>query len=248
MTQHLVSQTIFFLLLSFSAVAQTKADFRSLAKAETFASPLLSNNINTISLVDVPKHMGETVTVCGKVYQAKLLNHVKGKPTLMNLGGAYANERVEIRINFNQLAHFNYDVENLFLQKNVCITGTLSNKHGFNEISVDTFSLHKMINEALAEQVTIAKTPAIMRLRLLDKAYLLAGPGWDEPIVTHLKAGSVVIPEYTINGWSYVKVAEKADTGEKPLWMYGFIKSSVAGLSKKGKLAADQKRFLGLRL
>jgi len=95
-----------------------------------------SSITNLILLKEASKHIGETVTLCGKVYQASLLSNVVNKPTLMNMGGSTPNERVEVRINFEDRANFSFNPEVLFLHKNICFTGTISNKHGYTEIVV----------------------------------------------------------------------------------------------------------------
>jgi hypothetical protein len=218
------------------------------AAASSGGSASSTASIKHIGLSEVTSNIGQTVTVCGQVYDARLLKNIAGKPTLMNLGGDYANERVEIRIRFAQLANFDYNPEKIFLHKNVCIIGTITNEHGFAEIAIDTFNASRLIREAMNEEADTVKHNTRGKLKLVTNAYLLAGSSLKEPIITHLKQGSVVIPEYSTHGWTYAKVVEKKDAAEQPVWMYGFIRNQALGLTKRGRLPSEQKKFLGLKL
>ena len=40
---------------------------------------------------DASKHVGDSVSVCGKVYGGLYLANSKGQPTLINVGAAYPN-------------------------------------------------------------------------------------------------------------------------------------------------------------
>jgi hypothetical protein len=239
-------------LFSSSAFAQslvnnTKKQLASNEESVSASNSSKSTKASLVSLSEVSKNIGNTVTVCGKVYSARLLKNVIGQPTLMNLGGEYANEKIEVRINFSDLPKFDYKPEKLFLHKHVCITGTITDEHGFAEIRIDTINARKLINEALNTELDTTKSK-VQKLRLLSNAYLLAGDDLDEPIITHLKAGSVVIPEYSTKGYTYVKVIEKAGTGEQPQWMCGFIRNQAIGFTRNGRLVSEEKKLLGIRL
>lgn len=189
------------------------------------------NDAAAIPLKDVSKFIGRNVTVCGRVYSAKLLKNIVGKPTLMNLGGDNANERIEVRIHFSDLVKLEDRPEKLFVDKELCITGTISNDHGFNEITLNAINQQKLIE--LAKQTlptehknTYAKNP------LVSNAYLFAAPDLNEPIITHLKQGSIVVPQYFTGKWAYVKVIERLGVLQQPEGLYGFILSHSLPLQK----------------
>jgi hypothetical protein len=207
------------------------------------------NIANAIPLPSVSQHVGETVTLCGKVYQASLLQNVIGKPTLMNMGGSNANERVEVRINFEDRAAFSFNPEVLFLNKNICFTGTITDVHGYTEIIVSRNNALKLFQEAAvtkpepvtqqaANVVTSGETIVTRRpdtLRLVKQAYILTGPKWNEQVIAHLKEGSEIMVDYIESGWSYVRVINNSTDGYNS-WVTGFIKNEAIGLDNKGRL------------
>jgi hypothetical protein len=209
------------------------------------ASATTASEYKHVQLTDVANNLGQKVSVCGKVYEAKLLRDVVGRPTLMNLGGEYGNERIEVRIKFNELAKFDYKPEKIFLHKNVCITGTISSPEGFLEMSLDSTSTRMLLYNALNTEEDTTKHATARKLKMPGKAYLFAGPDLDANIITHLKAGSVVIPEYSTHGWTYAKIVEKAGENEQPEWLYGFIRNQALGLNRRGKLESETKKILG---
>lgn len=200
-----------------------------------------------ISLADVSKHVGEVVNLCGKVYEASLLSNVKGKPTLMNLGGIDPKERIEVRIKFEDRANFNYNPEALFLYKNVCLTGKITKDHGYAEMVIDRLNTSKLINDAFAstkdttEQVVASSKndsenkPQDKIIRTFSNAYLLTGPRLNERIITWLKGGSSVLIDYSSRGWSYVRVIENISSPNNSPWLYGFVRNQALGLTKRRK-------------
>lgn len=197
-----------------------------------------ANKPQQLTLSDLAANTSQTGTICGKVYDAKLLSSIEGKPTLLTIGGN-ANERMEVRISLNDAARFNYNPQKLFLHKNICMTGTVTNKQGIVEMVMDSANTRLLLVEAMNAPVDPGIGKEVRKLKLVSNAYLLAGPGLDEPIVAHLKAATIVVPEYSRGGWSYVKVIEQANTGEQPQWMYGFVRNQALGLKKESALQKE---------
>jgi hypothetical protein len=232
-----------FPFFSFSQKDDPKIEDVNAPELQATSTTAGQQSIYNISLSEVAANVGKTVTVCGKVYDARLLKNVIGQPTLMNLGGDFANERVELRIRFEKLANFDYNPSKLFLHKNICITGTITNNFGFAEIAIDTMNARRLIREAIADHQdsTDGKNK---KLRLIGPAYLFAGPSLNEPIITHLKVGSIIIPEYSEGGWSYVRIIQKSGTGEHPDWLYGFVRNQALGMNRKGQVTKEEKKTL----
>ena len=76
-----------------------------------------------IKLEDVGKHVGDSVKVCGKVYGVKYLQQAKNSPTFLNVGAAYPNQLLTVVIWEETRKKFEKYPEELFADKNVCITG-----------------------------------------------------------------------------------------------------------------------------
>ena len=78
----------------------------------------------TIKLEEVSKHIGDSVTVCGKVADMRYFENSKNKPTLLNIGAKHPDELLTLIIWENARALFTGKVEDL-MDKNICITGRI---------------------------------------------------------------------------------------------------------------------------
>lgn len=88
----------------------------------------------TITPDQATTHIGETVSVCGKVYGTKLLSN---GPTFLNMGREYPNNPFTAIITFNKRSNFSYKPEEYLDGKTICVTGTIKNYRGKPEIIVD---------------------------------------------------------------------------------------------------------------
>jgi hypothetical protein len=79
----------------------------------------------TIPLEDVSKHIGDSVTVCGKVSGGRFLETAKNTPTFINLGQAFPNHSLTIVIWSEVRKQFETAPEVLFKDKEVCVTGRI---------------------------------------------------------------------------------------------------------------------------
>ncbi|MEJ8818558.1 hypothetical protein [Lacibacter sp. H407] len=79
----------------------------------------------TIPLEDVSKHIGDSVTVCGKVSGARFLEQAKGTPTFLNIGQVFPNNTLTIVIWSDVRKQFETTPEVLFKDKEVCVTGRI---------------------------------------------------------------------------------------------------------------------------
>lgn len=77
----------------------------------------------TIPLEDVSKHVGDSVTVCGKVSGVRFLETAKNTPTFINLGQVFPNNTLTVVIWSDVRKQFETAPELLFKEKEVCVTG-----------------------------------------------------------------------------------------------------------------------------
>ena len=84
----------------------------------------------TISITEVHKHIGETVTICDSVYTGRTLANL----TLLNLGGAFPKQTLTVVVNKADLANFKESPEKLYLNKKLCITGKITEYNGKPQI------------------------------------------------------------------------------------------------------------------
>ena len=87
-----------------------------------------------IALQDLSKHAGEKVTVCAKVYGIKYLD--RSGTTFINVGAAYPSSPLTIVIFKKDRSNFAKVPEQLYSNKNICVTGTLTQYKGKAEIIV----------------------------------------------------------------------------------------------------------------
>jgi hypothetical protein len=78
----------------------------------------------SIKLEDVSRHIGDSVTVCGKVEGMKYFENSKNKPTFLNVGADHPNQLLTVVIWETTRALFTTKVEDL-KNKEVCITGRI---------------------------------------------------------------------------------------------------------------------------
>lgn len=89
---------------------------------------------STITPDQAAAHIGETVTVCGKVYSTRALNN---GPTFLNMGGDYPDNPFTAVIMFNKRGNFSYKPEEYLRGKTICVIGTIKNYNGKPEIVVN---------------------------------------------------------------------------------------------------------------
>jgi micrococcal nuclease len=98
------------------------------------AGIMASAQVRTIPAADAAKHVGDSVTVCDKVYSARWLENAKNQPTFLNLGEAYPNQLLTVVIWENVRKSFGYKPEEKLMDKKVCVTGKIEEFRGKPQI------------------------------------------------------------------------------------------------------------------
>lgn len=83
-----------------------------------------TNAQSSIKLEEVKAHIGDSVTVCGKVEDLRYFESSRGKPTLLNIGAKYPNQLLTVLIWGDTRPLFTSKIEDL-LHKEICITGRI---------------------------------------------------------------------------------------------------------------------------
>lgn len=78
----------------------------------------------SIKLEDVSKHIGDSVTVCGKVAGMRYFENSKNKPTFLNIGANHPNQLLTVVIWQTTRELFTTKVDDL-MDKEICITGRI---------------------------------------------------------------------------------------------------------------------------
>lgn len=100
-----------------------------------FASlAFLKSSGQNISAQDAFKHIGEKVTICGKIYGGRYFE--KNDKTLLNMGAAYPNHTLTVVIEGADRKKFTNKPEDFYTNKDVCITGEIKDFKGKPEVQV----------------------------------------------------------------------------------------------------------------
>jgi DNA/RNA endonuclease YhcR with UshA esterase domain len=76
-----------------------------------------------VRLEEVKDHIGDSVTVIGKVYGIKYLEQAKGAPTLINLGAAFPNQLLTVVIFGEDRKRLALEPEKRFADALVSVSG-----------------------------------------------------------------------------------------------------------------------------
>jgi uncharacterized protein YgiM (DUF1202 family) len=214
----------------------------------TLLNVIVANCQTVIDAQDAAKHIGEVVTVCGKIFSAKYLKNAANAPTLLNMGGNYPNHLLTIAIFEVDRKNFPFNPEDYYPNTEICVTGKMIEYKGSPEIVVQNVEQVKLqINQATNTPATTkpsttkgpvesAKSskekkpkelPAADQydIKLTSDVNLRSGPGPAYAIITELKAGSIVTFLRSSSGWSYVSI--KKAIGDEPQTKEGYIKNNV---------------------
>jgi hypothetical protein len=91
-----------------------------------FASCCTALAQTVIKPEDAAKHVGEKVSVCGKIYGGRFFENGKNQPTLLNMGDKFPNSPLTVVIYGELRAKLGYKPEAHFLDKELCVTGTIT--------------------------------------------------------------------------------------------------------------------------
>jgi DNA/RNA endonuclease YhcR with UshA esterase domain len=89
-----------------------------------------------IKLEEVKDHIGDSVTVTGKVYGIKYLEQAKGAPTLINLGAAFPNQFLTVVIFDEDKKRLALEPEKQFADAQVSVTGKVELFRGKPQIVI----------------------------------------------------------------------------------------------------------------
>ncbi|MBA4139578.1 MAG: SH3 domain-containing protein [Segetibacter sp.] len=247
-----------------------------------------------ISLEEVQTNIGQTVTVCGKIYGGRFISNAVNTPTLLNMGPGSPNHPLTLVIFGENLKDFPAQPELHYANKQVCVTGTIVNYKGQPEMILKSPDQIKMDLPTTTSSATIIKdsankttgiannstsnkpginsgtasnkpvvtankssnspvatpnkapnsvvtgtnftakssgtpnNPPIASasasqydIKLTQDVYMRSGPTFDYPLVSTVKAGTVVTILSSSNGWSQVIIKDKDSA------LQGYIKNSV---------------------
>ena len=91
----------------------------------TFSFSLIVKAQQSINLDEVGKHIGDSVKVCGQVYDTYYAIKTENTPTFLNIGAKYPDQKLTVVIWGEMRKLFDVKPEEFYLTKTVCITGRI---------------------------------------------------------------------------------------------------------------------------
>ena len=80
----------------------------------------------SVPLEEAAKHVGDSVTITGKVFGARYLENGEKQPTLINLGAAFPRQLLTVVIFGPERKLFSFKPEEEFINKTVMVTGKIT--------------------------------------------------------------------------------------------------------------------------
>ena len=105
-----------------------------------------STNKQTYTASEATSHIGQTITVCDKVFGTRFLETASGQPTFLNMGAAYPTSPFTVVIFGKDRPDFKEKPEVYFNNKKVCVTGLVKDYRGKSEIVVTKESEIKVVD------------------------------------------------------------------------------------------------------
>lgn len=89
-----------------------------------------------VSIDSISSHIGDSITVCSKVFSTRYLDRSNRQPTFLDIGADYPNSLLTVVIFGDDREKFTGFPEVLYANKNICVTGKLQDFKGRPEIIV----------------------------------------------------------------------------------------------------------------
>lgn len=96
----------------------------------------VSAQSKNITPEEAAKHIGDTVTVCGKIFGGKYFDQSAKKITLLNMGAAYPKSPLTLVIDEDNRKNFSSAPEDFYNGKTICITGVVKEFKGKPQIFI----------------------------------------------------------------------------------------------------------------
>ena len=79
----------------------------------------------TIDINEAINKVGDTVTICTKIFGGRFMENSKGSPTLLNAGASYPNSPLTVVVTDEARKLFDFKPEEYYKDKSICVTGVI---------------------------------------------------------------------------------------------------------------------------
>jgi len=101
----------------------------------------------TVKLDEVNKHIGDSVKVCGLVYDTYYAVRTDNTPTFLNIGAKYPNQLLTVVIWADVRKLLNNKPEEEYLNKKICVSGKIELYKGKPQIVIQKPSQISVLSE-----------------------------------------------------------------------------------------------------
>lgn len=91
--------------------------------------------VQDVNLSDVSKHIGDSVRLCGKVYNTRYFETTRNRPTVLDVNSSHVNQ-LNVIIYDQDRKNFPNSPESLYKNKDVCIIGVVESYNNIPQIVV----------------------------------------------------------------------------------------------------------------
>ncbi len=124
-----------------------------------------------VRVEDALDHIGERVTVCGKVVESSHLPHQRGGPTYLNLVRPYPHPAFTVVIWARYRSTFDPKPEEFYLDKTICVTGVVQRYREWPRIEVRSPDGLRVIDTGLDAGRFGPEERAVIRATLVALGY-----------------------------------------------------------------------------
>lgn len=93
-----------------------------------------------IDVKDAYNHIGDSVTICAKIYGGIYLSKARNQPTFLNMGAAYPGQPLTVVIWGDKRKLFSYKPEEKLKNAEVCVSGRIETFNGKPQIVIQSLS------------------------------------------------------------------------------------------------------------
>lgn len=159
--------------------------------------------VQEIPLTDISKHIGDSVRLCAKVYNTRFFESTRNKPTVLDVNNSHVS-RLNVIIYEQDRKNFPDAPENLYKDKDICITGVVESYNNIPQIIVrnadqiivkpssNVAQTARPVVDSVRQTETASTPPPYSRPRSAERS--ASFPGGQEAFLSFLRT-NIVSPE-----------------------------------------------------
>jgi hypothetical protein len=140
-----------FIDLNITTEATDKIRKLSILFLDELQKNTVSKTLKRINLRDIDKYVGDSVVFCTKIYNTRYFESSENKPTLLDVQSDFSGKYLNAVILEQDRKNFNGLPEQLYQNKDVCITGVVERRNGMPYMAIHKQEQIKLLSPIPAE-------------------------------------------------------------------------------------------------